>query len=91
MSGLASRYQSSEYEDLGNERELEKIFQVDGGVRYAISGQHAISLHIENLFDEEFETGISTAGLVSISAPRTVWLSWTFPDSRLAFQMLRPK
>ncbi len=72
------RYQSSEYEDLGNERELDMIFQVDGGVRYAISGQHAISLHIENLFDEEFETGISTAGLVSISAPRTVWLSWDF-------------
>jgi outer membrane cobalamin receptor len=72
------RYQSSEYEDLGNEQELEKIFQVDGGVRYAITGQHAVSLRIENLFDEEFETGISTDGLVSISAPRTVWLSWDF-------------
>lgn len=72
------RYQSTEYEDLGNERELDKIFQVDGGVRYAMSGQHAVSLHVENLFDEEFETGVSTAGLVSISAPRTVWLSWDF-------------
>lgn len=72
------RYQSSEYEDLGNERELDKIFQVDGGVRYAISGQHAVSLRIENLFDEEFETGISTGGLVSISAPRAVWFSWDF-------------
>lgn len=72
------RYQENEYEDTGNRRILKDSFQIDGGIQYALSGQHALSLHIENLFDEEIETGISSAGLVSIGAPRTFWFSWDF-------------
>ena len=72
------RYQEKEYEDTGNQRTLKDSFQVDGGIQYALTGQHALSLHIENLFDTEIETGISSAGLVSIGAPRTLWISWDF-------------
>ncbi len=72
------RYQENEYEDTGNRRILQGSIQIDGGIQYALSGQHALSLHVENLFDEEVETGISSAGLVSIGAPRTLWLSWDF-------------
>lgn len=70
--------QENEYEDLENHRSLERAFQIDGGIQYAISGHHAISARIENLFDTEIETGISSSGLVSIAAPRTIWLSWDF-------------
>ncbi len=72
------RYQDSEYEDLENNRPLGSAIQIAGGIRYAVSSEHAISLRVENLLDEEIETGISSAGLVSISAPRTFWLSWDF-------------
>ncbi len=72
------RYQRSEYEDIGNARILDDSFLTDLGVQYAITGQHALSVHIENLFDTEIETGISTDGLVSIGAPRTLWISWDF-------------
>jgi len=72
------RYQKSEYEDTGNTRILDKSFQVDCGIHFAITGQHALSARVENLLDAEIETGISTAGLVSIGAPRTLWISWDF-------------
>jgi outer membrane cobalamin receptor len=72
------RYRKSDYEDLENQRELDGSVQLDLGARYAISGQHALSARIENLFDSEIETGLSSAGLLSISAPRTLWISWDF-------------
>lgn len=72
------RYQENEYEDTGNQRTLGDALQIDGGIQYALTGQHALSVHVENLFDAEIETGISSAGLVSIGAPRTLWISWDF-------------
>jgi len=72
------RYRKNEYEDLENQRVLDGSVQFDIGARYAITGQHALSARIDNLFDSEIETGLSSARLLSISAPLTLWISWDF-------------
>ncbi len=72
------RYQDSAFEDLDNNRSLDNALSVDGGIQFAIDSYNALSLRVENLFDAQIETGISSAGLVSISSPRTAWLSWDF-------------
>ncbi len=72
------RYQENEYEDLENRRSIVSATLVDCGVSYALSAQHALSARIENLFDSEIETGISSSGLTSIAAPRELWISWDF-------------
>lgn len=72
------RYRESDFEDLENQRKLADSVQFDFGARYAVTGQHALSAHVENLFDSEIETGLSSSGLLSIAAPRTLWISWDF-------------
>lgn len=72
------RYRDDEFEDLENRRRLEGSTTADIGLRYAIAGEHTLSLRVDNLFDEETQTGLSSGGLLSIGAPRTLWVSWEF-------------
>ncbi len=72
------RHRDDEFEDLENQRRLSGSTTADIGVRYAIAGEHTLSLRVDNAFDVEMETGLSSSGLLSIGAPRTLWVSWEF-------------
>ncbi len=69
---------SKEYEDTRNTRRIDSFMTFDIGARYAISDQHYIGIRIENLFDEEVNTGVASNGLRTIGAPRGAWLTWNF-------------
>ena len=69
---------SEEYEDTRNTRRIDSFVTFNIGARYAISDQHYIGIRIENLFDEEVNTGVASNGLRTIGAPRGAWLTWNF-------------
>ena len=43
-------------------------------------GNATLQVRIENLFDEEIVTGLSSNGLRTLAAPRSLWVSleWDF-------------
>jgi outer membrane receptor protein involved in Fe transport len=72
--GLQVRHSASQFEDDQNSRTLQPFTVCDFMARYEFNEHVAASLRIENIFDEEIETGRSADGLVSIGAPRLVTL-----------------
>ncbi len=68
------RYSDRQFEDDQNSRTLAPFTTVDAAVRYEVSAQVSAALRVENLFDQEIETGKSATGLTSIGAPRLVSL-----------------
>ena len=66
------RYNDRQFEDDQNSRVLRPFITVNIGAFYQFSSQISGAVKIENLFDEEIETGKSANGLVSIGAPRLV-------------------
>ena len=69
------RHSGRQFEDDQNSRALAAFTTVDLAAIYDFSTHASAALRIENVFDEEIETGKSATGLVSISAPRLVTLS----------------
>jgi outer membrane receptor protein involved in Fe transport len=67
-----TRYSDRQFEDDQNLRGLASFSTFDAAVIYEISRHLSAALRIENLFDEQIETGKSADGLVSIGAPRLV-------------------
>ena len=63
-----------------NERELDSYFTVDLLARWRFSDALDLFAAVENLLDEEIETGETADGLVSIGAPRLarVGLRWVW-------------
>jgi outer membrane receptor protein involved in Fe transport len=66
------RYNDRQFEDDQNLRQLRPFTTVDAAVNYRVSEHASASLKLENLFDEEIETGKSADGIVSIGTPRVV-------------------
>lgn len=76
--GAQIRHNSSQFEDDQNSRTLRAFTVCDVMAGYEFNEHVSASLRIENLFDEQIETGRSADGLVSIGAPRllTLQLHW---------------
>lgn len=68
------RYNDQQFEDDQNSRVLAPFTTVDAAVIYNFSSHGSAAIRVENLFDQEIETGKSADGLVSIGAPRLVSL-----------------
>ena len=72
--GAQARYNSSQFEDDQNSRTLRAFTVCDVIASYEFNQHVSASLRIENVFDQQIETGRSADGLVSIGAPRLVTL-----------------
>lgn len=66
------------YDDLGNNRRIGKSSVVSLGAQYALNEAQSIGLVIENLFDEETQSGRATNGLITIDSPREARLIWSW-------------
>ena len=69
LGGIA-RWVSEQFEDDLNERELGSYVAVDLLARWRVTETLDLIGAIENVLDEEIETGVTGDGLVSIGAPR---------------------
>lgn len=69
-------YGSSQYDDALATREISDYTSVRIGASYR-HGNALYQIRIENLFDEEIETGVSSDGLRTLAAPRSLWAGVT--------------
>jgi vitamin B12 transporter len=72
--GAEVRHSSSQFEDDQNSRRLAPFTVCDLMAGYEFNQHLSASVRIENVFDEQIETGRSADGLLSIGAPRLVTL-----------------
>jgi outer membrane receptor protein involved in Fe transport len=69
-------YGSSQYDDALATREISDFTSVRIGASYR-HGNALYQIRVENLFDEEIETGVSGDGLRTLAAPRSLWAGVT--------------
>ncbi len=79
LTGQA-RWVDRQFEDDQNSRVLAPFTTIDASLSYDFSAHFSAALRVENLFNEQVETGKSADDLVSIGAPRLVSVSlyWQF-------------
>lgn len=65
---------SSQYDDALERRRLASWSSTRLGAEIDLTENLAISARVENVFDEEIATGLSTSGLRSIGTPRSFWM-----------------
>jgi outer membrane receptor for ferrienterochelin and colicin len=72
-------YGASQFDDALATRLISDYTSVRLGVVRKI-GDATLQVRIENLFDEEIVTGLSSNGLRTLAAPRSLWVSleWDF-------------
>jgi len=72
-------YGSSQYDDALATREIPDYMSVRIGASYRVDGA-LYQIRVDNLFDEQIETGLSSDGLRTLAAPRSLWVGaeWEF-------------
>ena len=65
---------SSQYDDVLGERRLGSWWTARLGGEVKVTERMTVQARIENLFDEEVATGLSSSGLRSIGQPRSAWI-----------------
>lgn len=73
----SASYWDEQFDDGENTRLIDSALSIDLGANFALNERSTLSLRIENATDELIESGRSSSGLISISAPRTAWLRLT--------------
>jgi len=80
--GIAAsgQYMGRVYEDDLNTRRLSDSFTVDGAAWVMLRPDLRLEVRGQNLFDATVEAGESASGILTLAAPRTVWVgvSWSF-------------
>ena len=66
---------SSQYDDVLGERRLGSWWTARLGGEVEVAERMTVQVRIENLFDEEVATGLSSSGLRSIGLPRSAWIN----------------
>jgi vitamin B12 transporter len=66
------RYNDRQFEDDQNSRELSPFITGDVALTYDFSSHLSAAIKVENLWNEEIQTGRSADGLISIGQPRLV-------------------
>ena len=72
-------YGSSQYDDALASRSIPDYTRVRIGASWRTD--HALyQIRLENLFDEEIQTGLSSDGIRTLAGPRSLWLEveWEF-------------
>jgi outer membrane receptor protein involved in Fe transport len=72
-------YGSSQFDDALATRSIPDYTSVRIGATWQVAGA-IYQIRIENLFDEEIQTGLTSDGLRTLAAPRSLWLGaeWEF-------------
>jgi outer membrane receptor protein involved in Fe transport len=72
-------YGSAQYDDALATRRLPDYTSVRLGLSWR-AGPALYQIRVENLFDEEIQTGLSSDGLRTYAAPRALWagVEWEF-------------
>ncbi len=66
---------SSQYDDALERRRLDSWWSTRAGTRVQLSEDLTLQARVENLFDEEIPTGLSSSGLESVGIPRSFWMN----------------
>ena len=69
-----AHFTGEQFDDDQNSRVLASFTTVDLGLSYDFSTKASAAIRVENLFDQQIETGKTANGLLSIGAPRLVTL-----------------
>ena len=77
---LDAHHESNRYDDALNGRLLKAAFSLDLSLDRNLSDNSRIRLSVDNLTDEETQTGLSSGGIISTGAPRNLLLGleWWF-------------
>ena len=72
-------YGASQYDDTLASREISDFTSVRLGASWQVAGA-IYQIRIENLLDEEVQTGLSGEGIRTLAAPRSLWIGaeWEF-------------
>jgi outer membrane cobalamin receptor len=72
-------YGTSQYDDALASREISDFTSVRIGASWQMAGA-TYQIRIENLLDEEIQTGLSSDGIRTLAAPRSLWIGaeWEF-------------
>lgn len=75
-----TRYNDRQFEDDQNQRVLRSYIAADAAVIYEVTSHLSAAIKVENIWNQEIETGKSADGLVSIGRPRLVTgqVRWQF-------------
>ena len=68
---------SGQYDDVLEERGLDSWWTARLGGQFEVTDALTVQVRVENLFDEEVSTGVSSSGLRSTGLPRSFWLNVT--------------
>lgn len=76
---LAAEHGSSQFDDALATRGLDAYTSIRTGLRWK-HGPALYQLRVENLLDEQIQTGLASNGLLTTAAPRALWVSvdWEF-------------
>jgi vitamin B12 transporter len=75
---LTGRYAGPQFEDDQNARTLADAFTIDARVAVPLTAGLTIEARGENLTDARVETAITGNGIVERSAPRTLWIGFSY-------------
>jgi outer membrane cobalamin receptor len=72
-------YGASQYDDALANRAISDFTSVRIGAAWQVAGA-TYQIRVENLLDEEIETGLSSDGIRTLAAPRSLWIcaEWEF-------------
>ena len=71
---VTARYIAPQFEDDQNLRRLRDALTLDARVELPLSARLSVEGRVENLTDAEVQAGISGAGIIERTDPRTVWI-----------------
>lgn len=73
-------YGASQFDDALSQRRIADYTSARVGVMWRFSERFSAMVRVENLFDDEIQTGLGSDGTVSIAGPRSFWVTmeWAF-------------
>jgi outer membrane receptor for ferrienterochelin and colicin len=76
---LGAEHGSSQFDSSLATRELDSFTSIRTGLRWK-HGPALYQLRVENLLDEQIQTGLASNGILTTAAPRAIWVSvdWEF-------------
>ncbi|MGK0190081.1 MAG: outer membrane receptor protein involved in Fe transport [Verrucomicrobiales bacterium] len=74
---LSTTYSSEAFDDALASRPLDPYWNTSLGLALEVNDHLTVRAHVENVFDEEIQSGRASNGLTSIGQPRSFWITTT--------------
>ena len=71
----ATSYTSKAFDDAFSTRPLDAYWSTLVGLEFEVNDHLTVRAMVDNVFDEEIQTGLSSNGLLAIGTPRSCWIS----------------